>query len=91
MSGDGATHGGEYRVNRAQLERLARLVALTEDTELSCSACFELLPQYVDLHVAGADPDARVPRFRQHLAQCGVCREEYETLRALARLDADGP
>ena len=77
-------------MNVDRLERLLRLVARTEDEELSCTGCFELLPQYADLEVAGADPDARIPHSRQHLVQCVVCREEYETLRELARLDRRG-
>ena len=77
-------------MNVDRLERLLRLVARTEDEELSCTACFELAPQYVDLEVAGADPDARIPQFRQHLVQCVVCREDYETLRELARLEHEG-
>jgi hypothetical protein len=78
-------------VNPSQLERLLRLVAATEDQELSCTDCFELLPQYVDLEIAGRAPDARLPRFRQHLEQCAVCREEYETVRELAGLGEDPP
>jgi predicted anti-sigma-YlaC factor YlaD len=77
-------------VNRRPLERLLRLIARTEDEELSCTACFDLLPQYVDLEVAGEAPDARLPLFRQHVEQCAVCREEYEALRELARLEAEG-
>lgn len=34
--------------------------------------------------------DKKLPRLRQHLNQCGVCREEYETLRDLVRLEAEG-
>ena len=77
-------------MNRARLEQLLRLAAGTADEELSCSQCFELLPQYVDLEVAGDAPDRRIPLFRQHLEQCAVCREEYEILRELARLEAEG-
>jgi hypothetical protein len=77
-------------VNASRLERLLRLAARTEDEELSCAGCFELLPQYVDLEVAGETPDLRLPPFRQHLEQCAVCREEYETVRELARLEAEG-
>jgi hypothetical protein len=77
-------------VNWTQLERLLRLVARTADEELSCDACFELLPQYVDLEVSGEAPNDRLPLFRHHLEQCAVCREEYETLRELARLEAEG-
>lgn len=76
-------------MNRSQLDRLLRLVARTEDEELSCTQCFDLLPQYVDLEVAGEAADARVPLFRQHLEQCLVCREEYTALRELARLEAE--
>lgn len=75
---------------RSQLERLLRLVARTEDEELGCTACFELLPLYVDLEVAGENPDVRLPLFRCHLEQCAVCREEYETVRELARLEVEG-
>lgn len=71
-------------------ERLLRLVGRTEEHELSCTECFEALPRYVDLEVAGAAPDRLLPLFRQHLEQCAVCREEYETVRDLARLEAEG-
>jgi predicted anti-sigma-YlaC factor YlaD len=77
-------------VNPSRLERLLRLAARTEDEELSCSECFDLLPQYVDLEIAGQAPDSRLPIFQQHLEQCAVCREEYETVRELARLEAEG-
>jgi predicted anti-sigma-YlaC factor YlaD len=77
-------------VIRSQLEQLLRLVVQTEDEELSCTACFELLPLYVDLEVSRQDPDVRLRLFRGHLEQCAVCREEYETVRELARLEAEG-
>jgi hypothetical protein len=77
-------------VNPSRFERLLRLAARTEDDELSCTECFDFLPQFVDLEVAGEAPDLRLPLFRQHLEQCAVCREEYETLSELARLEAEG-
>jgi hypothetical protein len=77
-------------VNPSKIERLLRLVARTADEELSCTECFELLPPYVDLEIAGEAPDTKLPLFTQHLAQCAVCREEYEAVRALARLEAEG-
>jgi predicted anti-sigma-YlaC factor YlaD len=67
-----------------------RQIEATQDDELSCSECFEQLSDYVDLELAGAPAAERLPRLRQHLVQCGVCREEYEVLRDLARLEAGG-
>ena len=86
-----ATHPQGHCVNRSQLERLLRLVARTEDEEISCTTCFDLLPTYVDLEVTGEDPGAQGRLFRQHLDQCVVCREEYEALRELIRLEPEGP
>lgn len=51
--------------------------------EVTCEQCFELLDQYVELEVAGADADAQLPGLRTHLDGCPACREEHESLRAL--------
>ena len=77
-------------MNGSRIEWLLRLAARTQEQELSCSECFDVLPQYVDLELAGEAPDRQLPLFRQHLDQCAVCREEYETVRELARLEAEG-
>ena len=50
---------------------------------VSCEECFELLDEYVELELRGADADARVPGMRAHLDGCPACREEHESLRAL--------
>lgn len=52
--------------------------------EVSCEQCFELLDEYVDLELAGADADRRLPGLAAHLAGCPACREDHESLRALA-------
>jgi hypothetical protein len=75
---------------QAHLRRLLRSIADTEDEEISCSECFDLVSEYVDLEVAGMVSDQTLPRLRVHLQQCGVCQEEYEVLRDLARLEAQG-
>ena len=55
--------------------------------EVSCEECFELLDEYVELELKGADADARIPGMRNHLDGCGACREEHESLRALVAGD----
>jgi anti-sigma factor RsiW len=56
--------------------------------ELSCDECFDLLDEYVDVELAGEDADARIPGMRTHLSGCPACREEHESLRALAQDDS---
>lgn len=65
-----------------QNETLNRVLGPT-GREVSCEECFELLDEYVELELKGADADARVPGMRTHLDGCPACREEHESLRAL--------
>jgi hypothetical protein len=51
--------------------------------QVSCDECFELLDEYVELELAGADADAQVPGMRAHLEGCPACGEDHESLRAL--------
>jgi hypothetical protein len=67
-------------MDRQNLERSLGPVA----PELGCDACFEELDRYVDLELAGADADAAVPGLRAHLDGCPACREEHDSLLALA-------
>jgi len=57
--------------------------------ELSCDECFELLDEYVELELQGADADEHIPGLRSHLYGCPACREEHESL--LALVARDGP
>ncbi len=51
--------------------------------EVTCERCFELLDQYVDLELTGADADAQLPGMRAHLEGCPACHEDHESLRDL--------
>jgi len=63
-------------------QALGRLLGPAEP-EVGCEVCFEELDRYVELELAGEDPDAAIPGLRAHLAGCPACREEHESLRAL--------
>jgi hypothetical protein len=65
-------------------ELIARLLG-PDGPEVTCEQCFELLDEYVDLELAGADADGRLPGMREHLQGCPACREDHESLRELAR------
>ena len=70
-------------MKRPELKQaLGRLLGPAE-TEIGCDVCFDQLDRYVELELAGADADAKLPGFRAHLDGCPACREEHESLRAL--------
>jgi hypothetical protein len=52
--------------------------------EVGCDTCFEELDRFVELELAGEDADAALPGLRGHLEGCPACREEHESLLALA-------
>jgi hypothetical protein len=54
-----------------------------EGPELTCEQCFAELDRYVELELAGADADAKIPGMRAHLEGCAACHEDHASLRAL--------
>ena len=58
--------------------------------QVSCDQCFELLDEYVELELAGADADTRIPGLRTHLRGCPACKQDYESLRALITAESPG-
>ncbi len=62
----------------------------TQDEEISCTECFDLVSTFVELEFSGGDPAVKMPQVVQHLHQCPACREEYETLRDLRRFEDEG-
>ena len=62
-------------------ELIRRLLG-PEGPELTCEQCFDLLDRYVDLEVAGAPADERVPGMRAHLDGCSACDEDHASLLA---------
>jgi hypothetical protein len=54
------------------------------DPEVSCEECFERLDEFVELELAGAEADAGIAGMRAHLHGCPACREDHESLKALA-------
>ncbi len=53
--------------------------------ELTCEECFAMLDRYVELELAGADPEAAITGMQAHLEGCPACREEHDLLLAYVR------
>jgi hypothetical protein len=65
--------------------RLVGRLLGSPEPELSCEQCFEQLDAYVELELAGADPDAAHPGMRAHLEGCPACDEDHASLLDLVR------
>ena len=77
-------------MNRERFNIWLRNIYETQDVEISCTECFDLVSQFVELELSGRDAASEMSQVKQHLNQCRACREEYETLRDLVLLDDQG-
>jgi hypothetical protein len=75
-------------VDKSKFQSWLLRILKTQDEEISCSLCFDLISQYVDLENEGKEPGMEWEPLRHHLDQCLACRQDYEVLRDLTRLDA---
>ena len=77
-------------MEREQFEKWLKNIYDTQDEEISCTECFDLVSRFVELETSGQDAAAELPQVVQHLGQCRACRDEYEMLRDLARFENEG-
>ena len=61
----------------------------TEEDELDCLECFEILDQYVDLLDAGQEPSKVLPKLEHHLSVCHCCHAELNGILIALKAAAD--
>ena len=58
------------------------MMAVTEETELSCDEVHELIDQFAEMQTRGENPAHLFPLVQRHLDMCPECKEEFEALLA---------
>ena len=69
------------------MKRWLERIFTTQENEISCTQCFQLVSTYVERELAGEEIDSQLEMVKQHLHQCQVCQEEYEILREMVEGD----
>jgi hypothetical protein len=69
---------------------LLQSVLETEVYEIDCPECFDMLDQYAELILDGANPNEIMPLVRQHLDCCNCCAHEFEALMVILQEAARG-
>jgi hypothetical protein len=62
----------------------------TQDDEISCTECLDLIPQYVELELTTGAAEIRMPELKQHLDQCKACLDDAVFLLDVARREEEG-
>ena len=63
-----------------QVRDLLKMIEVTQEVELSCPDCVELLDQYAQRVVDGKPVEGELQRVRDHLAICPFCDEECKLI-----------
>lgn len=76
--------------NMELVPALLKSILTTQEYELTCSQCFELTDQFVELLQSGADAAGMFPDVAQHLSQCPDCDEECQALLSMLQAMTQG-
>ena len=63
-----------------QVVGLKNALALTNEQELNCNECLELVGEYAELDVEDSPIPVSLLLVKYHLDLCVECQEEYEAL-----------
>lgn len=69
------------------LQTIIKSALETENNEIDCQECYDLLDEYTDLLIAGAAPCKVLTLVKQHLKQCPDCTNLFESLIAIIGTD----
>ena len=67
-------------LKRADVVKLARVVAETREVEIGCDECFERLDSFAETELSGVEASAAMPLVGDHLDKCADCRSKFEAL-----------
>jgi hypothetical protein len=67
-------------MSKTKWQTLLESAIHTEEYEIGCEECYDVLDMYVDLLLDQSDPSEVMPAVKQHLSQCKCCAGELEAI-----------
>lgn len=68
------------KLNKQIISSLLSMIPRTHEDEIGCDDCFDELHRFAELELKGKSPEKAMPLIREHLDNCGECRQEYQAL-----------
>lgn len=75
-------------IDLASFRKWIEQIYATQEHEPDCDTFMQLVPQYVDLQVAGRDVSPDLTEIEAHLRQCSRCSDLYLALYEAALAEA---
>ncbi len=68
------------KLNIDVLKKIISKIPRTHENEIGCDECFDELHTFAEMELEGKSPEKVMPLIREHLDNCGECRQEYQAL-----------
>jgi len=68
------------KLNIDVLKKIISKIPQTHENEIGCDECFDELHTFAEMELEGKSPEKVMPLIREHLDNCGECRQEYQAL-----------
>lgn len=68
------------KLNKDVLKKILSKVPQTHEGEIGCDDCFDELHTFAEMELEGKSPEKAMPLIKEHLENCGECRQEYQAL-----------
>jgi hypothetical protein len=76
-------------MSNSSWQTLLKSALETEDYEIDCQECYELLDLYAEIILSEGNPDDIMGMVSQHLKQCNCCSYEFEALMIMIQQAAE--
>ncbi|MDR9415106.1 MAG: hypothetical protein RI564_02395 [Gracilimonas sp.] len=67
-------------MNKDVLKKILSKLPQTHEDEIGCDDCFDELHSFAEMELEGKSPEQAMPLIKEHLDNCGECRQEYQAL-----------
>lgn len=68
------------KLNTDVLKKLLSKLSDTHEGEIGCAECFGEIHKFAEMELQGKTPEQAMPLVKEHLDNCGECRQEYQAL-----------
>lgn len=68
------------KLNKEILKKLLSKVPMTHEDEIGCGECYDQIHTFAEMELLNRSPEKAMPLVKEHLDNCGECREEYQAL-----------
>lgn len=68
------------KLNKEVLKKILSKLPHTHEDEIGCDDCFDELHTFAEMELEGKSPEEAMPLIKEHLENCGECRQEYQAL-----------